>query len=162
MATRILVQCRSQTIPGEPENRRATMANVICNFKWKRLFDKDQDRIRSYGQFRYGNDRVYVLIDNGELDSQDISTSVYRWDGKELISMPLNATITSFLQKYPFDSTGTTSRGYTDEEYKANVGTGRFNEVIIERIRRRRQWGQELLSSEEAFLKDHPELVSQS
>ncbi|OAA60962.1 hypothetical protein SPI_04986 [Niveomyces insectorum RCEF 264] len=162
MAKRILVQCRSHDIPGEPDERRTTMANIVCEHTWNRPFDKDQDRVQSSGQYRYDQNRVYFLIDNGPLDSRDVSTSVYRWNGKELLAMPLNPVIAGYLQTYPFDGKrNTASKGYSDEEYRLKFGEERFQELILERIRQRRKWGQDLLSSEKEFLEKHPELLTQ-
>ncbi|KAJ2896969.1 hypothetical protein MKZ38_005068 [Zalerion maritima] len=160
MATRILVQCHSQDIPGEPNERRTIMANIICQHKWHRAFDKGQDRLQSLGQFCYDQNRVYILLDNGPPNSQDVSTSIYKWNGEQLIETPLNPVFRGFLQKYPFNAERKTS-GYTDEEFKATFGEEKYEAMVLERIRQRRKWGQELLSHEKAFLQDHPELASQ-
>ncbi|KAK4044771.1 hypothetical protein C8A01DRAFT_42391 [Parachaetomium inaequale] len=130
MATRIIViivQCRSHNIPGEPKERRTTMADIICQHKWHRPFDEAQDRLRS----------------------------------SDHIEMPLNPIITGFLQQYPFDAAARTSSGYTDQEYKNTFGEEKYQAMLIQRIRQRRRWGEDLPPQEEAFLQDHPELASQ-
>ncbi|KAK3296507.1 uncharacterized protein B0H64DRAFT_442816 [Chaetomium fimeti] len=136
------------------------MANIICQHKWHRPFDQDQDRLRSVGQYHYDGNRVYILVDNGPPNSQDVSTFIYRWDGERFIEMPLNPIFATFLQQYPFNAARTSS-GYTDEEYRNTFGEEKYQAMLIQRIRQRRKWGQDLPSQEKAFLQDHPELSSQ-
>lgn len=84
MGTRIIVKCYSQAIPGDAINRREEMANIICRYKWGRVFDSTQDRLQSSGQYAYGGNRCFFLVDNGPPESQDVSLSMYKWDGKQL------------------------------------------------------------------------------
>jgi len=84
MGTRIVVLCYSQAIPGMPDQRSATMANIICQNTWRRDFDKSQDRIRSTGPCVYDDNRCIFVVDNGPLNSQEISVSMYTWDGGKL------------------------------------------------------------------------------
>lgn len=74
--------------------------------------------------------------------------------------MLLNPIFAGFLQQYLFNATRTSS-GYTDEEYKITFGKEKYQAMLIERIRQRRRWEQDLPSQEMAFLQDHPELASQ-
>jgi len=71
-----------------------------------------------------------------------------------------NPIFTSFLQQYPFNI-ARTSLGYTDEEYKKTFGEVKYQAMLIERIKQRKKWGQDLPSQEKAFLLEHPELASQ-
>ncbi len=84
MGTRVLVQCRSQDMPGEPAERLTQLANKLCQHQWQRPFDNSQDRLQSTGQYLYDGNRIHVLLDNGPLDSAEPSLSVYRWDGQDL------------------------------------------------------------------------------
>lgn len=68
------------------------MANIICQHIWHRPFDEAQDRLRSSGQYRYDKNRVYILVDNGPTNSQDVSTTIYKWNGERL---SVSATLTS-------------------------------------------------------------------
>ena len=71
--------------------------------------------------------------------------------------MPLNPIFISFLQQYPFNATRT-SPGYTDEEFKNVFGEEKYQVLLVERIRQRRKWGQDLLPQEKAFLQEYPKL----
>ncbi|AEO60363.1 hypothetical protein MYCTH_2309539 [Thermothelomyces thermophilus ATCC 42464] len=128
MATRILVQCHSQDIPGDPKERRTTMANIICKHVWHRPFDEAQDRLQSLGQYR--------------------------------IEMPLNPKVTHYLRHFPFNGARTSS-GYTDEEFKNTFGEEKYQAMLVQRIRQRLRWGEDLLAQEKAYLQDHPELATQ-
>jgi hypothetical protein len=74
--------------------------------------------------------------------------------------MPLNPIYTKFLQRYPF-SGKRISTGYTDEEFRNTFGEEKYNDMIIQRIRQRLKWGQDLPSHEKAFIQEHPELSSE-
>ncbi|KAH8763818.1 hypothetical protein F5883DRAFT_676636 [Diaporthe sp. PMI_573] len=131
MGTRILVQCYSQAIPGEPNQRSDTMANIICQHKWQRDFDKGQDRLRSTGQYAYDNLRC--------------------------IFIPVSPIVKSHLQHHPFNPANVLP-GYTDEEYREVFGEDKYKLLVMGRILQRRKWGQKLPANEVEFLKNYPEL----
>ncbi|CAK7227416.1 hypothetical protein SCUCBS95973_006535 [Sporothrix curviconia] len=58
MAKRLLVQCRSQKIPGELNERQQTLVNIACTRIWQRPVDKDQDRLQTRGMFEADNERA--------------------------------------------------------------------------------------------------------
>lgn len=103
MATRLIIQCFPQTIPGKPSQWADIMADIICQHKWQRDFDKSQDRLRSTGQYAYDNLRCIFVLDNGPPDSEDISVSMYTWDGGKLAEMPVSPIVKSHLRHYPFN-----------------------------------------------------------
>lgn len=51
MATRFCVKSLSELIPGNPNDRRSTMANFICQFHFSRDFNASCDGLQSVGQF---------------------------------------------------------------------------------------------------------------
>jgi hypothetical protein len=65
MAIRVGVKCLSELIPGDPKDRKHTMANIICQFQFKRDFDANRDGLQSTGQFAVNGERCHFLVDVG-------------------------------------------------------------------------------------------------
>lgn len=84
MASRILVKCSSELIPGNPVYRDKEMAKIICMHEWGRDFDEHSDTLSSLGQYAVDGIRCYFLLDNGPAESKDPKITVYRWDGNRL------------------------------------------------------------------------------
>lgn len=83
MATRILIMCKSQDVPG-PNNEKATLlTNEACQKVWARDFDEAQgDRFTKEGEFSFGV-RCSMLVDNGPVESTEYTTLFYKWNKTE-------------------------------------------------------------------------------
>lgn len=84
MASRILVKCTSELIPGNPVQRDTEMANIICMHEWDRDFDGHSDTLSSLGQYAVDRVRCYFLLDSGQVEYKDPRITVYSWDGNQL------------------------------------------------------------------------------
>ncbi len=84
MATRILVKCSSETIPGEAIDRRTTIANIACQHRFGRDFDKNNDGLHSAGHYTLNQCQCHFLIDIGPRGSQHPEVYYYRWNGEAL------------------------------------------------------------------------------
>jgi hypothetical protein len=84
MATRVLVKCKSQLIPGDPLYRDKEMAKLICTHIFGRDFDDRSDTFSSLGQFAADDIRLYCMLDSGPKESEKPEITIYRWDGKQL------------------------------------------------------------------------------
>ncbi|EQL02413.1 hypothetical protein OCS_01885 [Ophiocordyceps sinensis CO18] len=136
------------------------MANIICRYKWGRVFDSTQDRLQSSGQYAYDGNRCFFLVDNGPPESQDVSLSMYKWDGKQFIKLPLGPQVTNRLRHHPFNASPRV--GYTDDEFKEKYGEDAYKKLVLGRIEQRRRWGQKLPKNETEFLKRYPELDTEA
>jgi hypothetical protein len=84
MATRKLVKCKSQSIPGDPQCRNKEIAKTICTLIHGRDLDPNHDTFSSIGQYAVDGVRLYCLLDSGPPESKDAKITVYRWDSKQL------------------------------------------------------------------------------
>ncbi|ROT38488.1 hypothetical protein SODALDRAFT_333081 [Sodiomyces alkalinus F11] len=160
MGTRIVIKCRSQNIPGDPNLRPQTMANMVCRRIWNRDFDDTQDRVQSRGIFFHDGTRCFFLVDSGPPDSKEVHTSMYNWDGSCLTELPVSPIITSHLHQYPFNPANK-EQGYTDEEYREKFGDEAFKAMMTERIRQKKRNNLRLFSTEKAFMQANPGLVDE-
>ena len=84
MATRILVQCETDDMPGTYSEKSLLMANIVCQEVWNRDFNTnppDCDRLTTYGGWM--NRRCFLLIDNGAADKEYTLVHL-RWKGHKL------------------------------------------------------------------------------
>ncbi|POR30993.1 Uncharacterized protein TPAR_08807 [Tolypocladium paradoxum] len=84
MATRIHVKCISETIPGNPADRRMEMANIICQHNLNRDFDASRDCLRSVGQYAVDGVRCQFLVDIGPRGAKSPTILSYKWNGERL------------------------------------------------------------------------------
>lgn len=84
MATLILVQCKTEDMPGEYSQKSLLMANIACQAVWNQDFNSnlpEYDRLTTYGGWM--NPQCVLLIDNGAVDEK--YTFVHRrWHKKQL------------------------------------------------------------------------------
>ncbi|KAM4058126.1 hypothetical protein HRG_014505 [Hirsutella rhossiliensis] len=156
MASRIVVKCYSQRIPGEPRYRDKEIAKIICKHEWGRNQDDRYDTFHSSGQFAVDGNRCYFLLDTGPTHSQDVKVQVYRWDGNQLQTRPVSPAVLAYLRNIPFRSRQPAGVGLSDEEYLARRGKEAFDNVMRQRIEQKRRWGWKLLPSETKYLADNP------
>ncbi|OBT50900.1 hypothetical protein VE04_08348 [Pseudogymnoascus sp. 24MN13] len=139
MAHRILITCKSHKVPG-PDNEKATLlANQACQKVWGRDFNEALgDRITLEGEFTYGV-RCNLLVDNGPVDSEDYTTSFFRWSGEALVLTQLPASILKTLEeRFQFNPADRPQRiRYTDEEYKKTFGSKKYDELVRGKAERR-------------------------
>lgn len=84
MATRILITCKSHTVPGADEDKATLLTNQACQMVFSRDFNETLgDRLVIEGEFSFGV-RCSLLVDNGPVDSTDYAISFFRWNGTEL------------------------------------------------------------------------------
>jgi hypothetical protein len=74
----------SSLIPGEPKDRRTTMADLVCRHEWGWDFDQSQDNYTSSGMYEANNTKCYFVLDNGVREDQTPTFKVYRWDGHNM------------------------------------------------------------------------------
>lgn len=84
MATRILVKCLSDVIPGEAIDRRTTIANIVCQHRFRRDYDNSTDGLHSAGQYMLDHRRCYFLVDIGPRGSKDPGIHSNTWNGEAL------------------------------------------------------------------------------
>lgn len=83
MATRILVQCRTDEMPGPLQEKELRMANTACQKVWNRDFNTPNgDRLTTFGG--YYNSKCILLIDHGPVDATEYTTMHFNWNGREL------------------------------------------------------------------------------
>ena len=84
MATRVYVKCTSELVPGNPKERRLTMANIMCQYKFGRDFDANCDGFLSLGQYAVDGIKCHFLLDVGPKEAEEYKLSWYIWDGEKL------------------------------------------------------------------------------
>lgn len=72
--------------------------------------------------------------------------------------MPVSPRVKAHLQQYPFNPANK-KRGYTDEEYREELGDEKFKAMMVERIRQKKKYSLKLFSTEKAFIQTYPGLV---
>ncbi|KJZ68197.1 hypothetical protein HIM_12415 [Hirsutella minnesotensis 3608] len=159
MASRILVKCTSELIPGNPIHRDTEIANIVCKHEWGRDFDNHSDTLSSLGQYAVDQVRCYFLLDHGPTQSKDPKITVYRWDGNRLNQRPLSPSIIAYLKNIPFRPSRTSDMGLSDDEFLAAHGEEEFGKLLFQRIEQKKRWGYRLLPVELGFLEKHPELA---
>jgi hypothetical protein len=88
MAARILITLKSHQAPGATSSEKEkalALANKACQQLWGRDFDPNQgDRLTQEGALTFPNQRCYVLVDTGPVDSQDYTTTLVKWSGEDM------------------------------------------------------------------------------
>lgn len=84
MPSRIYVKCWSEQIPGNPYDRRKTMANIMCEHVVGRDFDPSRDYMRSVGMYFVDGSRCQFLIDVGPRGAKEHELLFFVWDGENL------------------------------------------------------------------------------
>ncbi len=81
MATRILVHCKSHEMPGPDREKDSRMANIACQKVWHRDFANgpNGDRLATQGGFALYNQRCWLIIDHGPVDSEDYDLLQFKW-----------------------------------------------------------------------------------
>ncbi|KJZ69866.1 hypothetical protein HIM_10740 [Hirsutella minnesotensis 3608] len=160
MATRILVKCSSDTIPGEAIDRRTTIANIVCKHHFGRNFDGNTDGLHSAGQYNFDDRQCYFLIDVGPRGSQNPGIINYVWNGETLSNQRATPPLIRHLTKtYPFNPAPTEVKLLSDEEYRTLYGENAFETLVINRIKAKWKMSKELSAEERHFLDERPELA---
>ncbi|KAH7308742.1 hypothetical protein BKA65DRAFT_172735 [Rhexocercosporidium sp. MPI-PUGE-AT-0058] len=134
MATRILVMCKTEKMPGSHVEKIPLMANAACRKVWNRDFNEDppdEDRLSTFGGWI--NPRCVLLIDNGPVDASFTLVKLH-WDGKKLLDDP--TPLHWYIQKefdtnYQFNPADRPeAKGLSNEELKEVLEPHEFNEVM--------------------------------
>jgi hypothetical protein len=80
MATRIFVHCRSHEMPGPHGEKNRRMANAACQKSWGRDFSAGAgDRLITFGGYFLYNQRCWLIVDNGPVDSTQYEIKAFKW-----------------------------------------------------------------------------------
>lgn len=84
MATRILVQCKTDEMPGSLDEKNSLMANAACQKVWNRDFNDNPggDRLTTFGG--YFNRKCTLLIDSGPVNATEYTIKRLLWKGQTL------------------------------------------------------------------------------
>lgn len=78
IAARILITLKSYQVPGttlSEKEKALVLANKACQQLWGCNFDPNQgNRLTQEGILTFPNQRCYILVDTGPVDSQDYTT----------------------------------------------------------------------------------------
>ncbi|KAL1865596.1 hypothetical protein VTK73DRAFT_5135 [Phialemonium thermophilum] len=159
MATRIYVKCTSDLIPGEPENRRTTLANIVCRFQLERDFDEDCDGLHSAGQYMVDGTRCHFLVDIGPCGAEEYQLYWYKWDGQNLVRQTATPPLLGYLKNYPFNPSRGKRAYLTDHDLKDRLGEEDFKRLVVNRIEKKRRWGLDLSEADKRFLQDYPDVA---
>jgi len=84
MATRIFVQCRSHEMPGPDREKNRYMADKACQKVWNRDFSSyEGDRLTTFGGYFLYNQRCWLMVDHGPVDSIEYTTLAYKWNSQK-------------------------------------------------------------------------------
>jgi hypothetical protein len=84
MATRIFIQCKTDSMPGSYAQKIPLMADAACQKAWNRNFNESHpnyDRLTTFGGWM--NPMCFLLIDNGAVD-EEYTLIKFRWKGNKL------------------------------------------------------------------------------
>ncbi|ROT37868.1 hypothetical protein SODALDRAFT_333627 [Sodiomyces alkalinus F11] len=158
MAIRIHVKCMSDSIPGNPADRRMAMANLICQYKLDRDFDASRDYLRSVGQYAVDRVRCQFLLDIGPRASKDPTGWSYKWDGKQFHAREVTPPLIWYLTKtYPFHPDPATQKVLTGKELRTACGEEAYRKLVSSRIKQKQRWGLELSLEDTEFLRQAAE-----
>ncbi|KFY19994.1 hypothetical protein V491_04068 [Pseudogymnoascus sp. VKM F-3775] len=139
MATRILITCKSHTVPGANKDKATLLANRACQMVLGRDFNETLgDRLTIEGEFSFGV-RCSLLVDNGPVDSTDYVISFFRWNGTELVRHPLPPYASRQLEeRFHFNPANRPQRiSYTDEEFEKKFGLEKYKGLVKGKEERR-------------------------
>ncbi|KAH8910551.1 hypothetical protein BR93DRAFT_964421 [Coniochaeta sp. PMI_546] len=158
MATRVYVTCLSELIPGNATERRTTMANIICEFQFKRDFDKSHDSLQSFGQYAVDGSRCHLLVDVGPPGADEYDLYWYHWDGKQLIERTVTPPLIWHMKKYyPFNPMPKPL--LSDNDLKVRLGEDGYKKIISSRIEQKRKYGIDLSQEDKQFLGEYPNMT---
>jgi hypothetical protein len=71
-------------MPGPNEEKNMRMANMACQTFWGRDYsDAMGDRLTTFGGYFLYNQRCWLIVDNGPVNSAEYTTVTFNWDPKK-------------------------------------------------------------------------------
>ncbi|KAI1123094.1 hypothetical protein F5Y10DRAFT_252499 [Nemania abortiva] len=161
-ALRVVLKCRSDLIPGEPQHRLTTAGDLICQHLWGRAMDKEIDYIRTNGFPAVDGERVGFLLDTGtvppDTKHRDLPIFVYRWTGKSMKTQKLTKYIRDYIQSLPFKRQGPmhlSSPGKTLSELRDEMDENEWNDFMEHAVSQKIRYRRNISRTEREWLESH-------
>ncbi|KAI0096357.1 hypothetical protein GGR51DRAFT_543458 [Nemania sp. FL0031] len=161
-AVRIVLKCRSDHIPGEPQHRLTTAGDLICQHLWGRDMNTEVDFIRTNGFPAVDGEKVGFLLDTGivppDTKYRDLPILVYRWTGKSMKTQQLTKNIREYIQGLPFKRQGPTppaGPGKTLSELRDEMDENEWNELMEHAVSQKIRYRRNISRTEREWLECH-------